>query len=67
MEIRHLQTFVTVVDKNGFTKAADHLGYAQSTITAHIQTLEDELGQPLFDRLGKKIKGRENGNCMWQS
>ncbi|PJI08646.1 MULTISPECIES: LysR family transcriptional regulator [Clostridium] len=55
MEIRHLQTFVTVVDKNGFTKAADHLGYAQSTITAHVQKLEDELGQPLFDRLGKKI------------
>jgi len=39
----------------GFTKAADHLGYAQSTITSHIQILENEIGAVLFDRLGKNI------------
>lgn len=55
MEIRHLQTFVSIVEFGGFTKAADHLGYAQSTVTAHIQILEDEIGDSLFDRLGKKI------------
>ncbi|WP_079422054.1 LysR family transcriptional regulator [Clostridium oryzae] len=55
MEIRHLQTFITIVELDGFTKAAEHLGYAQSTITSHIQILESELGQALFDRLGKKI------------
>ncbi len=55
MEIRHLQTFITIVELEGFTKAADYLGYAQSTITAHIQILENELGEVLFDRLGKKI------------
>ena len=55
MEIRHLQTFITIVELGGFTKAADYLGYAQSTITAHIQILENELGKALFDRLGKKI------------
>lgn len=55
MEIRHLQTFIAIVELNGFTRAADYLGYAQSTITSHIQILESEIGQPLFDRLGKKI------------
>ena len=55
MEIRHLQTFITIARLEGFTKAAEHLGYAQSTITSHIQILEDEIGKPLFDRLGKKI------------
>ncbi|MFT8314283.1 MAG: LysR family transcriptional regulator [Clostridium sp.] len=55
MEIRHLQTFITIVELDGFTKAAEHLGYAQSTITSHIQILENELGEALFDRLGKKI------------
>lgn len=55
MEIRHLQTFITIVELGGFTKAADNLGYAQSTITAHIQLLENELDTALFDRLGKKI------------
>lgn len=55
MEIRHLQTFIAIVELDGFTKAAEHLGYAQSTITAHIQILENEIGEALFDRLGKKI------------
>ncbi|VYT63282.1 HTH-type transcriptional regulator GltR [Clostridium tertium] len=55
MEIRHLQTFITIVELEGFTKAADYLGYAQSTITSHIQILENELGEVLFNRLGKKI------------
>lgn len=55
MEIRHLQTFITIVELGGFTKAAENLGYAQSTITTHIQILESEIGEALFDRLGKKI------------
>lgn len=55
MEIRHLQTFVTIAELGSFTKAAEYLGYAQSTITSHIQILENELGDTLFDRLGKKI------------
>ncbi|WP_330654412.1 LysR family transcriptional regulator [Metaclostridioides mangenotii] len=50
-----MQTFITIVELEGFTKAAEHLGYAQSTITSHIQILENELGESLFDRLGKKI------------
>lgn len=64
MEIRHLQTFLTIVELGGFTKAAEHLGYAQSTITAHIQILENELGKPLFDRLGKKIVLTNVGNDL---
>lgn len=55
MEIRQLQTFLTIAELGGFTKAAEYLGYAQSTITAHIQILENELGVVVFDRLGKKI------------
>lgn len=55
MEIRHLQTFISIVELGGFTKASEYLGYAQSTITSHIKILENELGEVLFDRLGKKI------------
>ncbi|WP_456276643.1 LysR family transcriptional regulator [Bacillus sp. AK128] len=55
MEIRQLITFKKIVDAGGFTRAAEQLGYAQSTITAHIQALEQELGAPLFDRIGKKV------------
>lgn len=40
--------------------------YSQATITAHIQQLEDELGSPLFDRLGKKIQLTAVGLELYQ-
>ena len=52
MDTRSLQTFLKVYDLRSFTKAAQELGYVQSTVTAQIQQLEQELGYPLFDRLG---------------
>jgi DNA-binding transcriptional LysR family regulator len=64
MEIRHLKTFKTIVETGGFTKAADKLGYAQSTITSHMKSLEDELGQPLFDRIGKQVILTKSGKQL---
>ncbi|MED4782021.1 LysR family transcriptional regulator [Brevibacillus choshinensis] len=61
MELRHLVTFKTISDLGGFTKAAENLGYAQSTVTMHIQALEEEVGAPLFDRLGKKVVLTQTG------
>jgi len=61
IEIRHLITFKAIIDMGGFTRAATHLGYAQSTVTAHIQSLEQELGAPLFNRIGKKVQLTEVG------
>jgi DNA-binding transcriptional LysR family regulator len=55
LELKHLQTFKAVVECGGITRAAEHLGYAQSSVTAQIQALEEELGTPLFDRLGKRL------------
>ncbi|MCT2347189.1 LysR family transcriptional regulator [Niallia taxi] len=48
MEIRHLITFQTIVNKGSYTEAAYILGYTQSTITAHMQALEQEIGGELF-------------------
>jgi len=55
LELRHLATFIVVAEVGSFTRTANKLGYAQSSITAQIQALEAELGTPLFDRLGKTI------------
>ena len=55
MDTRTLQTFLRVHDLGSFTKAAAELGYAQSTVTVQIRQLEQELGYPLFDRLGKRV------------
>ncbi|RAS99809.1 LysR family transcriptional regulator [Bacillus cereus] len=55
MEMRHVKTFCAIVKYGSFSKAAHALGYAQSTVTAHMKALENDLHLPLFDRLGKKI------------
>ncbi len=61
MEIRTLRTFVTAADKMNFSKAAEELGYTQSAVTIQIQKLEQELGIPLFERIGKHIFLTEKG------
>ncbi len=55
MEIRQLNTFVAVASTLSFTRAAETLNYAQSSVTAQIQALEEELGVPLFERLGRRV------------
>jgi DNA-binding transcriptional LysR family regulator len=55
MDIRHLVTFATVLRARTFLATARALGYSQSTVTLHIQTLEEELGVQLFDRIGKRV------------
>lgn len=55
MELRNLKTFITIAKVGSFTKAADILGYAQSTITTQIKVLEVQLNTKLFDRLGRNI------------
>ena len=52
------------MDIGGFTRAADYLGYAQSTVTSHVQAIEQELRKPLFYRLGKKMMLTEAGKHL---
>jgi DNA-binding transcriptional LysR family regulator len=61
VDYRQLQTFLVVADLLHVTRAAERLGYAQSSVTAHVRALEEELGVPLFERLGKRITLTEAG------
>lgn len=61
MELRNLLTYSKVCEAMSFSKAADQLGYAQSTVTTQITQLEDELGVKLFDRSGKRIRLNAKG------
>lgn len=66
MELRQLKTFVTVARLLSFNRAAETLNYAQSTVSSQIKLLEEELGLPLFDRLGKRILLTEAGHMLLQ-
>ena len=64
MELRNLNTFVRAADAGSFSRAASELGYTQSTVTAQIQGLEEELGVQLFDRLPKGIALTQPGEAL---
>ncbi|TDK58279.1 LysR family transcriptional regulator [Bacillus salipaludis] len=64
MEIRHFVTFKKVIELGSFTQAAEQLGYTQSTVTSHIQALEEHLGGPLFDRMGRKVRLTDIGKKL---
>ncbi|MER5961906.1 LysR family transcriptional regulator [Streptomyces sp. NPDC002057] len=56
MELRLLATFEKVATVLSFTRAAAELGYAQSSVTGQIKSLESSLGVELFERLGSRIR-----------
>jgi DNA-binding transcriptional LysR family regulator len=56
LDLRELKTFRAVAGEKSFTRAANLLHYAQSSVTAQIQSLEAALGVPLFDRMGRQIE-----------
>lgn len=50
MRIEQLQAFLAVAETGNFGKAAHKCGVTQSTISRQIQSLEQDLGMPLFHR-----------------
>lgn len=63
MDIQVVKTFFSILKNGSFQEAAKELGYAQSTVTNHIQSLETELGVVLMER-GKKIRLTQAGELF---
>jgi len=61
MELRNLITFIHVAELGSFTKAAEQLGYSQSTVSFQIKQLEEELGCLLFERINHTVTLTERG------
>ncbi len=61
MEIRNLMSFIQVAELNSFTRAAEVLGYSQSTVSFQIKQLETELDCLLFERINHTITLTERG------
>ena len=61
MELRNLITFIHVAELGSFTKAAERLGYSQSTISFQVKQLEEELNCLLFERINHSISLTERG------
>lgn len=56
MNTKYLETLEAILEEGSFQKAALRLNYTQSTITFHIQQLEQELSCKLFDKVGRRME-----------
>jgi DNA-binding transcriptional LysR family regulator len=50
MDLSQLETFLAVVEERGFSRAAIRLHRTQPAVSHVIRRLEDEIGEPLFER-----------------
>lgn len=66
MELSQLRTLVTVAGTLNFTRAARRLALTQSAISHQMKSLEDELGEPLFLRVGRGVVLSEAGKVAVQ-
>jgi LysR family cyn operon transcriptional activator len=65
MELRHLRYFVALADCLSFTRAAERTHVTQSTLSHQIRQLEEEVGQPLFERIGRRVVTTEAGELFF--
>jgi DNA-binding transcriptional LysR family regulator len=54
MDLAQLEVFLTVAQERRFSRAADKLHRTQSAVSQTIHKLEEELGEPLFDRSSRE-------------
>lgn len=55
MTLRQLQIFNEVCDLRSYSRAADEMSLTQPAVSLQIRQLEELVGQPLFDYVGKKL------------
>lgn len=64
VEFQQLEQFVAVARARNFTRAARELNLSQSALSRSIQKLEDQLGQPLFERKPREVVLTDLGDLL---
>ena len=64
LDLQKLRMFVAAAHARNFTRAAEQLDLTQPTVSQQLQTLERELGVPLFERLGRGIELTAAGRAL---
>lgn len=64
MEFDQLRYFLQVAERGNFTRAAEDMGVSQPALSRSIQKLEEELGQPVFERKTRSVSLTEAGSLL---
>jgi DNA-binding transcriptional LysR family regulator len=66
MDLRQLEIIRAIADTGSFTAAGEKLHVSQSAISRQILLLEDELGEAVFHRIGRRIRITPAGESLLQ-
>ena len=66
MDLRQLEIIRAIADTGSFTAAGEKLHVSQSAISRQIILLEEELGEPVFHRIGRRIRITPAGESLLQ-
>ncbi len=61
-----LRTFVRVTELSSFTQAGERLGLPRSTVSEHVQALEELLGAHLLQRTTRKVQATQDGLVLYE-
>jgi len=64
VDVYQLQVFLAVYRNRSFSRAAEELHLTQPSVSTHIKRLEETLGVPLFDRIGRKTAPTKAGKLL---
>src|SRR5262249_61072295 len=64
MEVHQLRYFVAVAQTGNFSRAAERCHVSQPSLSQQILKLERRLGQPLFNRLGRRAVLTDAGRLL---
>ena len=62
VSLERLRTFVRVAERRSLSAVARELGVGQSTVSRHLQELEDAIGVPLLSRTTRRVSLTEEGS-----
>jgi DNA-binding transcriptional LysR family regulator len=66
MDLRQLEVIRAIAETGSFTAAGEKLHVSQSAISRQILLLEDELGEPVFHRVGRRVRITPAGDALLQ-
>ncbi|HEY6361971.1 MAG TPA: LysR family transcriptional regulator [Vicinamibacterales bacterium] len=66
MDLRQLEIIRAIADSGSFTAAGEKLHVSQSAVSRQILLLEEELGEPVFHRIGRRIRITPAGESLLQ-
>lgn len=67
LDLFKLRVLVAVIEHNGFSAAAEHLGLSQGTVSFHVHSLERHLGKPLVRYEHRAVRLTDAGEQVYRS